>query len=84
MITDKEIEEKAADLNLPPQQVEKDYIHSWVLWAINSRPELKRLLVLKGGNALRKGYFPDTRFCKDLDFSSVDHVVPSFLRRELQ
>jgi hypothetical protein len=62
VITDREIEQKAAEFRLPPQQVEKDYVHSWILWAINSKPELGRLLVLKGGNALRKCYFPDTRF----------------------
>ena len=84
MISDSEIEEKAAELKLHPQQVEKDYVHSWVLCAINSRPALKRLLVLKGGNALRKGYFPETRFSKDLDFSSIDHVEPDFLKSELR
>ena len=69
---------------LLPQQVEKDYVHSWVLWALNSRPELRRLLILKGGNALRKGYLPETRFSKDLDFSSVEHVDPGFLAAELR
>lgn len=27
-------------------------------------------LVLKGGNAFRKGYFADTRFSGDLDFAA--------------
>jgi predicted nucleotidyltransferase component of viral defense system len=84
MITDTEIEQKAAEFDLPPQQVEKDYVHGWVLWAINSRPALKRQLVLKGGNALRKGYFDQTRFSKDLDFSCLDHIDPDFLHTELR
>ena len=84
MITDREIEEKAAELGIPPIHVEKDYVHSWVLWAIGSRPALRNLLVLKGGNALRKAYFPDTRFSKDLDFSSTDHITRGFLESELR
>lgn len=83
MITDKEIEKKAEDLSIPPNHVEKDYVHSWVLWAISHRPALKNLLVLKGGNALRKGYFADTRFSKDLDFSSTDHIDQNFFYSEL-
>ena len=84
MITDEEIRAKAAEFGLEPQQVEKDYVHSWVVWAINSRPSLKSRLILKGGNALRKGYFEQTRFSKDLDFSSIDHIDPTFLYSELK
>jgi Nucleotidyl transferase AbiEii toxin, Type IV TA system len=29
---------------------------------------LKESIFLKGGNALRKGYFPETRYSRDLDF----------------
>lgn len=83
MITDKEIEAKAEELSIPPNHVEKDYVHSWVLWAIGQRPNLRNLLVLKGGNALRKGYYSDTRFSKDLDFSSTDHIDHDFLYSEL-
>ena len=83
MITDKEIEAKAEELSIPPNHVEKDYVHSWVLWAIGQQPNLKNLLVLKGGNALRKGYFSDTRFSKDLDFSSTDRIDRDFLYSEL-
>ena len=84
MITDKEIEEKAEELSIPPNHVEKDYVHSWILWAIGQRPELKKLLILKGGNALRKGYFTDTRFSKDLDFSAVNHFDEDYLESELR
>jgi predicted nucleotidyltransferase component of viral defense system len=84
MITDSEIEEKATEFSILPNHVEKDYVHSWILKAISSRPELKRLLVLKGGNALRKCYFPDTRFSKDLDFSTKEHISKDFLEIELR
>lgn len=35
---------------------------------------LHNLLVLKGGNGMRKAYFPYTRFSGDLDFSTQEHV----------
>ena len=83
MIRDEEIEAKAAGLSLTPNEVEKDYVHGWVLRAIASRPQLANTLVLKGGSALRKGYLPNTRFSKDLDFSSLTAVDKTFLDAEL-
>lgn len=83
MINDSEIEAKAEELSIPAAQVEKDYVHSWVLWALQHRPKLRNLLVLKGGNALRKAYFAETRFSKDLDFSARAHVDPQMLQKEL-
>ena len=71
MITDKEIESVAQANGLSPTDVEKDYVHGWLLGAIYSRPTLAEALVLKGGNGLRKAYLPETRFSKDLDFSST-------------
>ena len=84
MISDKDIERKAQQLSLSPQEVEKDYVHGWVLKSLFERPALARLLVLKGGSALRKGYFADTRFTKDLDFSSIEGVDASALESELR
>lgn len=83
MITDDEIEAKAAELSITPNEVEKDYVHGWVLQAIASRPQLANTLVLKGGSALRKGYLPNTRFSKDLDFSALTAVDKAFLDFEL-
>ena len=54
MIRDEEIEAKAAELSLTPNEVEKDYVHGWVLRAIASRPQLANTLVLKGGSALKR------------------------------
>lgn len=39
MINDSEIEAKAEELSIPAAQVEKDYVHSWVLWALQHRPK---------------------------------------------
>ncbi|MCP3477623.1 nucleotidyl transferase AbiEii/AbiGii toxin family protein [Bradyrhizobium sp. CCGUVB1N3] len=69
MITDTEIEQKAAELDISPQNVERDYVHGWLLREIFAHQRLSNLLVLKGGNGIRKGYLPGTRYSKDLDFS---------------
>ncbi len=50
--------------------LEKDYALSYLLTAIAEEPTLEKELVLKGGTALRKCYFPDHRFSEDLDFST--------------
>ena len=84
MITDQEIEKKAAEFQLRPIDVQKDYVYSWLLKGIFERPALTAQLVLKGGNALRKGYLPDTRFSKDLDFSSLLGLTLGILETELR
>jgi predicted nucleotidyltransferase component of viral defense system len=58
MITDREIENKAEELDLRPIDVEKDYVYGWLLRGLFSRPALAAQFVLKGGNALRKCYLP--------------------------
>src|SRR5437762_9774861 len=83
MLADRDIEAKAAEFGLSPNDVEKDYVHSWVLKALSTRPLVTSNLVLKGGNALRKAYFPSTRFSKDLDFSATEHVTAAVLEKEL-
>jgi len=50
--------------------VEKDYALSYLLAAIAATVGLNENLVLKGGTALRKLYFPDYRFSEDLDYST--------------
>jgi predicted nucleotidyltransferase component of viral defense system len=39
--------------------------------------------VLKGGNCLRKAYFPFGRFSGDLEFSASNQIVPDHLAKEL-
>ncbi|UVK55373.1 nucleotidyl transferase AbiEii/AbiGii toxin family protein [Mesorhizobium sp. AR02] len=84
MISDKEIETVGETYGLTPTDVEKDYVHGWLLDAIYSRPALAQALVLKGGNGLRKAYLPDTRFSKDLDFSTTGTIPLALLEKELR
>lgn len=50
--------------------LEKDYALSYLLAAMAGEPALSGELVLKGGTALRKCYYPTYRFSEDLDFST--------------
>jgi predicted nucleotidyltransferase component of viral defense system len=84
MIGDDEIERKADEFKIPPISVQKDFVYGWLLKGLSLRQPLAARLVLKGGNALRKGYLPDTRFSKDLDFSSDQQITRPFLERELR
>ena len=84
MITDKEIEQKAQESSIFLTDVEKDYVYSWLLRTIYARPALQSRLVLKGGQAIRKAYIGQTRFSKDLDFSSTEPLDPAFIQRELK
>jgi predicted nucleotidyltransferase component of viral defense system len=84
MISDKEIETVGETYGLSASEVEKDYVHGWLLGAIYSRPALAEALVLKGGNGLRKAYLPDTRFSKDLDFSAAGQIPLALLEQELR
>src|SRR5437870_8774715 len=85
MISDQEIDAKAKEFQLRPLDVQKDYVYGWLLKGLFQRPALANQLVLKGGNALRKGYLPDTRFSDDLDFTTTTglhgaDLVPEFNR----
>jgi len=51
--------------------LEKDYALSYLLAAITATPGLGKQVVLKGGAALRKLYYPDYRFSEDLDYSTL-------------
>jgi len=84
MISDTEIEAKAKEFDLRPLDVQKDYVYGWLLNGVLQRPLLANQLILKGGNALRKGYLPDTRFSKDLDFSARQALTQPVLEQELR
>jgi predicted nucleotidyltransferase component of viral defense system len=84
MISDQEIETKAAEFQLRPLDVQKDYVYGWLLKGLFQRPTLAAQLILKGGNALRKGYLPETRFSKDLDFSARQALTQPVLETELR
>lgn len=62
MIEPKEINKVAAANRVNDRQIEKDYVLSWVLFAISKNEILNKALVFKGGTVLKKAYFEDYRF----------------------
>ncbi len=75
MILPKEINKVATINKINNQQIEKDYIVSWVLYGISENKTLFESLVFKGGTVLKKAYFPDYRFSEDLDFTLNDESI---------
>ena len=59
----------AANLNIMPQLVEKDFWVCWILKVIFSLPELGGHLTFKGGTSLSKCYNAIRRFSEDVDIS---------------
>jgi predicted nucleotidyltransferase component of viral defense system len=78
-----EIDQKAVELGVHTSDVQRDYIFGWLLAGIYTQSELGRHLVLKGGNCLRKAYFPFGRYSADLDFSTGGSIAPDYLATEL-
>lgn len=70
MISEDEVKQTAIIQGVTVAQIEKDYVMGWLLWGIY-RNHVGLNLVLKGGNCLRKIYFPETRFSDDLDFTAI-------------
>jgi predicted nucleotidyltransferase component of viral defense system len=70
MILQKEIATIAEAKLVSKSTVDKDWVLGHFLAAIYSQPELKEVLIFKGGTCLKKCYFPDYRFSEDLDFTS--------------
>lgn len=75
MIEPKEINKVATANRVSDRQIEKDYILSWVLFAISKNKILSNALVFKGGTVLKKAYIEDYRFSEDLDFTLADEAV---------
>jgi predicted nucleotidyltransferase component of viral defense system len=69
MIKPGEIQQKANAVGVRDQQIEKDYILSWILFGIAKHAQLSKAIVFKGGTVLKKVYFEDYRFSEDLDFT---------------
>lgn len=57
MIKPFEIEQKANQVGVRDQQIEKDYILSWILWGVAKQEQLSKIPVFKGGTLLKKVYF---------------------------
>ncbi len=74
MIKPGEIQQKARDAGVRDQQIEKDYVLSWILSGISQHEQLSKLIVFKGGTVLKKVYFDEYRFSEDLDFTLLESV----------
>jgi predicted nucleotidyltransferase component of viral defense system len=68
MIRKQDILDRAAEWQLRPEIVEKDYVLGWLLAGVATTP-LREHWVFKGGTSIRKCYFETYRFSEDLDFS---------------
>ncbi len=75
MIKPSEIQSKARAVVVRDQQIEKDYILSWILQGVAKNENLAQALVFKGGTVLKKAYFKDYRFSEDLDFTLLNDEI---------
>ena len=82
MITRDEINAKADEFGIHAANVQRDYIYGFLIGGLYEVSTLRDVLVLKGGNALRKGYFAATRFSDDLDFTTTQGLEGDALLRE--
>ena len=73
MIRPAEIQKKALKAGVRDQQIEKDYILSWILQGIAQHEQLSTSVVFKGGTVLKKVYFENYRFSEDLDFTLLEN-----------
>jgi uncharacterized protein len=73
MIKPGEIQNKAREFGVRDQQIEKDYILSWILQGMSQHKELSKALAFKGGTVLKKVYFEGYRFSEDLDYTLLDN-----------
>ena len=53
--------------------LERDYCLAWLLAAL-AKSDLRAVLALKGGTALKRCYFGDYRFSEDLDFTLLEAI----------
>jgi uncharacterized protein len=75
MIKPGEIQNKAREAIVRDQQIEKDYILSWILQGVAKHENLARNIIFKGGTVLKNVYFKNYRFSEDLDFTLMDDTI---------
>ncbi|RYG24439.1 MAG: nucleotidyl transferase AbiEii/AbiGii toxin family protein, partial [Chitinophagaceae bacterium] len=75
MIKPGEIQKKASAAGVRDQQIEKDYVLSWILAGIAAHAQLSTSIVFKGGTVLKKVYFDDYRYSEDLDFTLLKNEI---------
>lgn len=77
------LKQRARETKVRLDILEKDYALSYLLAGISHSP-LGERLVLKGGTALSKFYYPDYRFYEDLDYSTHPTGALANLESELE
>ena len=77
MIKSGEIQINARKFGVRDQQIEKDYMLSWILQGMAQHDRLSKVMVFKGGTVLKKVYFRDYRFSEDLDFTLLENDIPN-------
>ncbi|MSR71708.1 MAG: nucleotidyl transferase AbiEii/AbiGii toxin family protein [Candidatus Taylorbacteria bacterium] len=83
MITADEIKQKSKETAIQTSDIQRDYLFGWLLFYLFTKSKFKEILFLKGGNALRKAYFVNTRFSGDLDFGTPHDLDLEELKQEL-
>lgn len=83
MIDKNEIDHMSEEMQVHTSNVQRDYVHGWLLSLLYSTSPLSNTLTLKGGNALRKAYFEQSRFSRDIDFTTSIRIDEETLGREL-
>ncbi len=79
MIKPGELQKKAHALGVRDQQIEKDYILSWILFGIAHHKHLATTIAFKGGTVLKIIYFEGYRFSEDLDFTLLNNEISNDL-----
>ena len=74
MITKAELHSVASAEGLRFDQVEKDYVILWILYALSQKPFSPKGWLFKGGTCLRHCYYPGYRFSEDIDFSCLPNA----------
>jgi predicted nucleotidyltransferase component of viral defense system len=77
MIKPGEIQQKSREVGVRDQQIEKDYILSWILQGVALHKQLSKIIAFKGGTVLKKVYFENYRFSEDLDFTLLNNELPN-------
>lgn len=75
MIGKQDVLDRAAEWQLRPEVVEKDYVLGWLLAALGTLEETARRWVFKGGTCIKKCFVETYRFSEDLDFTLRQDAV---------
>lgn len=73
---------REGDRRITEAILERDYCLSWFLIGLSHSP-LKKILLFKGGTAIKKCYFPDFRFSEDLDFTLAKELPFENIQKDL-